>query len=85
MLDAKRSSPSDKPQPGPDGQRTFLITAIRAASARARLATNVLDTIGVSLRERMVTCDEAVAWLAEEGLLEQVEWRPGLAKKGAKQ
>jgi hypothetical protein len=78
-------SPADKPpQGGPNGQRTFLITALRAASARARLATNTFDTIGVSLRERMISPDEAVAWLKEEGLLAKVEWRPGMVSKGAK-
>ena len=57
---------------------------MRAASARARLATNVLDTIGASLRERMISCDEAVAWLKVEGLLAEVEYRPGMASKGGK-
>jgi hypothetical protein len=77
-------SPADKPpQGGPDGQRTFLISAIRAASARARLATNVLETIGVSLREKLVSPDEAVAWLRDEGLLGEVEYRPGMASRGA--
>ena len=85
MTSIPNRSPSDKPQQGPDGQRTFLISAIRAASARARLATNVLDTIGASLRERMISCDEAVAWLEEEGLLAGVEYHPGMAKKGVKQ
>jgi hypothetical protein len=78
-------SPSGKPDDaGPAGQREFLITALRAASARARLAANLLDTIGVSLRNRMITCDETVAWLNEEGLLEQVEYRPGMASGGVR-
>ncbi len=33
----------------------------------------------------MISADDAVAWLRDEGLLEQVEWRPGMASKGAKQ
>jgi hypothetical protein len=34
----------------------------------------------------MISCDEAVAWLKDEGLLEEVEYRPGMASKtGAKQ
>ena len=77
-------SPSGKPNDsGPTGQREFLITALRAASARALLAKNLFDTIGVSLRNRLVTCDEAVAWLMDEGLLEEVEYRPGMASGGA--
>ncbi len=84
MNSLSNRSPADKPRAdgGPNGQRTFLITALRAASARARLATNVFDTIGVSLRERIISADDAVAWLRDEGLLEQVEWRPGMVSKG---
>jgi hypothetical protein len=75
-----KRSPSGKPaDSGPAGQREFLITALRAASARARLMANLADTIGVSLRNRMITCDEAVAWLREEGLLAEIEFRPGMA------
>jgi len=58
-----------------------MITALRAASARSRLITNLFDTIGTSLRHKVVTCDEAVAWLNEEGLLEQIEYRPGMISK----
>jgi hypothetical protein len=29
----------------------------------------------------MISCDEAVGWLIEEGLLEQVEYRPGMVSK----
>lgn len=85
MSSVPNRSPSGKPDDsGPAGQREFLIIALRAASARARLAANVFDTIGVSLRNRLITCDEAVAWLHEEGLLEQIEYRPGMASRGAR-
>ena len=79
MSSIHQSSPPGKPDVDPAGQREFLITALRAASARSRLTTNLFDAIGVSLRHRMVTCDEAVAWLKEEGLLEDIEFRPGMA------
>jgi hypothetical protein len=78
------ASPANKPQNNlePPGQREFLITSLRAASARARLLTNTFDTIGTSLRHRMISCDEAVAWLNEEGLLAEIEYRPGISAEG---
>ena len=76
------ASPADKPQMEPPGQREFLITSLRAASARARLLTNTFDTIGSSLRHRMISCDEAVAWLNDEGLLAEIEYRPGMSAAG---
>ena len=83
MSSLANRSPSGKPDDaGPAGQREFLITSLRAASARARLAANLLDTIGVSLRNRMTTCDETIAWLRDEELLEQIEYRPGMASGG---
>jgi hypothetical protein len=60
----------------PANQRTFLIAALRVASARARLATNLFDLIGIALRERLISPDQATAWLAEEALLEHVERQP---------
>lgn len=78
------ASPENKPQNNlePPGQREFLITSLRAASARARLLTNTFDTIGTSLRHRMISCDEAVAWLNDEGLMAQIEYRPGMSAAG---
>ena len=68
----------------PPGQREFLITSLRAASSRARLLTNTFDTIGSSLRHRMISCDEAVAWLNDEGLLAEIEYRPGMSTAGTR-
>ena len=76
------ASPENKPQVEPPGQREFLITSLRAASSRARLLTNTFDTIGTSLRHRMIRCDEAVAWLNDEGLLAEIEYRPGMSASG---
>jgi hypothetical protein len=30
----------------------------------------------------MISCDEAVAWLNEEGLLAEIEYRPGISAEG---
>jgi hypothetical protein len=55
------------------GEREFLIHALRCATARARLVVNVLETVGVSLRHKAVTTDQAMAWLAEENVVQHVE------------
>jgi len=55
------------------GEREFLIHALRCSTARARLVVNVLETVGVSLRHKAVTTDQAMAWLAEENVLQHVE------------
>jgi len=30
----------------------------------------------------MINCDEAIAWLNEEGLLPEIEYRPGMSAAG---
>jgi hypothetical protein len=60
----------------PAAEREYLIHALRLAAARSRLATNVFDSIGVSLRHRQVTCDQAMEWLRDEGLLDHVQLGP---------
>jgi hypothetical protein len=58
------------------GERDLLLSAIRAATARARLAANKFDTIGISLRQKLVTCEQAVAWARDEGLLSWIRLGP---------
>jgi hypothetical protein len=55
------------------GEREFLIHALRCATARARLVVNLLETVGVSLRHKAVSVDEAMNWLADENVLQHVE------------
>lgn len=57
-------------------EREYLIHALRTAAARSRLVTNLLDTIGVSLRHKSVSTDEAMKWLRDEGLLDYVHVGP---------
>jgi hypothetical protein len=64
----------------PAAEREYLLHALRTAATRSRLVTNVLDTIGVSLRHKAIDCDAAMKWLAEEGLLDHVQIGPAGAK-----
>jgi hypothetical protein len=54
----------------------FLLTAIRAATLRARAAAAEFDSIGIALRRELISPDEAVAWLDDAGLLDHVLYRP---------
>lgn len=77
MASLQQGSAPGKSKIDPAGERELLIHALRLAVARSRLVTNVLETIGVSLRHRAVSCDDALKWLSEEGLLAHVELGPG--------
>lgn len=50
----------------------FLLSALRVASLRARLAATEFDSIGVALKRGLVSYDEAVAWLHDVDLLHHV-------------
>jgi hypothetical protein len=60
----------------PAAEREHLMHALRTAATRARLVVNLLDTIGVSLRHKAVTTDQAMQWLKEEGLLDHIHFGP---------
>jgi hypothetical protein len=62
------------------GERELLINTLRLAVARSRLVTNLLETVGVSLRHRAIDNDAAMKWLAEEGLLDCLELGPTKVK-----
>ncbi len=55
----------------------MMLTSLRAAAARQRLITNLLDTVGVSLREKRIDIAGAMAWLKDEGLLDLLPFGPG--------
>ena len=63
----------------PAAEREHLIHALRLAAARSRLATNVFDSVGVSLRHKAISNDDALKWLADEGVLCHVQIGPKVA------
>ena len=65
-----------KSQVDTSGERDLLLASLRAASARARLAVTELDSIGVSLRQKAVTCAQALEWARDEGLLAWIRLGP---------
>ena len=58
------------------GERDLLLSALRAATARARLAATEFDTIGISLRQKLVTCEQALEWARDEGLIGWIRLGP---------
>jgi hypothetical protein len=58
------------------GERDLLLSALRAATARARLAATEFDTIGISLRQKLITCEQALQWARDQGLIDWVRIGP---------
>ena len=56
--------------------REFLLSQLRCASLRAKLAANELDSIGVALRGNLITSDCAVEWLSDVGLSDCIAHLP---------
>jgi hypothetical protein len=64
--------------------RESFLNALRAASARSRLFTNVLDNVGTALRHKQIDIDGAVSWLSEEGIYGLVEAELAPKRGGAR-
>jgi hypothetical protein len=58
------------------GERDLLLSSLRAATARARLAATEFDTIGISLRQKLITCEQALQWARDEGLIHWIRLGP---------
>ena len=66
-----------KPKMGEtNGDREYLLTVLRAATARARLISNTLDTIGAALRQRAVSVEEALQWARDEQIIDLLQFGP---------
>jgi hypothetical protein len=57
----------------PDSE--FILSALRAASLRARLVATELDTVGVALKRKMIPVEVALSWLHDIDLLDHVIYR----------
>jgi hypothetical protein len=70
-------SPAHKPDMGDSpGARDLLLTSLRVAATRSRLETNIFDSVGVALRQKVIDCAGAMEWLRDEGLLELLPFGP---------
>ena len=50
-----------------DSHREFLLSALRVASLRAKLFDNEMTTIGIALRDYMITPAQALKWIRDAG------------------
>lgn len=62
------------------GERDLLLSALRAATARARLAASEFESIGISLRQKLITCEQALAWARDEGLIDWIRLGPEVSQ-----
>ena len=56
----------------PNDISEMLLSALHCATLRAKLDANEFTTIGIALRSRAITPDDALVWLADAGLIDQV-------------
>jgi hypothetical protein len=52
------------------------LSVLRAATARAKLISNVLDSIGLALRQRAVSVEDALQWARDEQILDLLQFGP---------
>jgi hypothetical protein len=49
---------------------------LRAATARVKLTSNTLDSIGVALRQRAISVEDALQWAIDEGIIDLLQFGP---------
>jgi hypothetical protein len=79
-------SPSSqgKPKLGEtNGDREYLMQVLRAATARAKLISNTLDTVGIALRQRAVSVEDALQWCMDEQIIDLLQFGPPSKAGGA--
>lgn len=58
------------------GERDLVLNALRVASTEARLVANQIETIGASLRQKAISCNDALIWARQEGVLHLIKFGP---------
>lgn len=59
-----------------DAHRDFLLSALRAASLRARMFEVEINSIGIALKGGMVTVPQALTWVRDIGAMELIGMIP---------
>jgi hypothetical protein len=59
-----------------NGDREYLMQVLRAATARSKLISNTLDSIGVALRQKAISVEDALQWATDEGIIELLQFGP---------
>jgi hypothetical protein len=57
--------------------KEFLLQALRAASLRAKLMDNELQSIGVALKNNLIGPDTAIKWAYDMGIMFLIDPVPG--------
>ena len=66
-----------------NGDREYLMQVLRAATARAKLISNTLDTIGIALRQKACSVEDAMLWAKDEEILDLLQFGPPSKAVGA--
>jgi hypothetical protein len=59
-----------------NGDREYLMQVLRAATARAKLISNTLESIGVALRQKAISVEDAMRWAKDEEILDLLQFGP---------
>ena len=77
MSSLQNPASQGKPKLGEtNGDREYLMQVLRAATARSKLISNTLDTIGIALRQRAVSVEDAMRWARDEGIHDLLQFGP---------
>ena len=77
----KQSRPPSNSLLGDDPQAAdLLVSLLRAATLRSKLAQVEFESVGLSLKCGLISLEGAVEWLTDLGLFESVCYRPDLAQ-----
>jgi hypothetical protein len=49
------------------GERDLVMASLRVAVAQTKLVANTLETIGAALRQRAISCNDALEWAQIHG------------------
>jgi len=66
-----------------NGDREYALAVFRAATTKAKLIGNQLDAIGLALRQRAISVEDAMRWAHDEGIIDLLQFGPP-SKQGGK-
>jgi hypothetical protein len=84
MSSLSNPASQSKPKLGEtNADREHLLAVLRVATARSKLISNQLDTLGIALRQRAVSVEDAIQWAVDDGIIDLLQFGPPSKNRGA--
>jgi hypothetical protein len=75
MASLPKPAGEGKPERG-KSDAELVLQRLHVESIRAKLVANIVDTIGIALKQQAISAEDALAWARDERIIDLLQFGP---------